>query len=276
MLKCLVFLSKNPATSVVGGSIITSIKYRKKVIEKLKNDSLSIYWKIELKESLKENPSFESSLNWQISKLKRLMGNKILSPILFQKSSVNISEVINNGGVILCRISRNDIGFENVSIISSIFIFKVQMAGMQRIMIPSEQRNSVFFYINDFHYFTQNQNSVKTLAEFLSEGRLYKMGLIINHPFADQVASESLNFLFQAILNNCATSITFKSSTYDAKIWEHYLFDNENRSLYTQQNIFNLKNNEFIGRTLLGDGVPSKPFLAEIISFEHETKWRTP
>lgn len=252
---------------------VTSLSFRDTIIKQVKREELIQIWNTEFVKWNTEDLVFIDTLKGLVARMESFMKHSMLSPILFQKTStISIEDIVNEGGVILCKFSRNDMGIENVNIMSSILLFKMQLAAMNRVTVPLAQRKPCFFYVHHFHSFSHNKGTIRTLAEFLSECRRYHVGLVLHHPYLDQIKRgySGSNFLIEAILNNCGTTITFKPSGYDATFWGEYYTYFGNNTFYTKQDLVNLKENEFIGVTLQENGARSNPFLATVVSFPND------
>jgi hypothetical protein len=88
--------------------------------------------------------------NAPLNKIRRFIANGLVANIICQKkSSLNIADAMNSGSVILARFSRGDMGFENSALLGSMLISKVQIAAMQRVNIPMDQRVPTYLYVDE-------------------------------------------------------------------------------------------------------------------------------
>ena len=58
------------------------------------------------------------------------------------KSTINIPELMNNKKILLVNVSKGRIGEDNSSLLGAMLITKVQMATMERVRIPEEERET--------------------------------------------------------------------------------------------------------------------------------------
>lgn len=114
-----------------------------------------------------------------LNKIRRFIANGLISNIICQKkSTINIADAMNSGAVILARFSRGDMGFENSALLGTMLISKIQIAAMQRVNIPQEQRVPTYLYVDEFQNFVQDGGGARSFAEILSEARKYRLGLV--------------------------------------------------------------------------------------------------
>lgn len=60
----------------------------------------------------------------------------------------------------------------------TMLISKIQIAAMQRVNIPQEQRVPTYLYVDEFQNFVQDGGGARSFAEILSEARKYRLGLV--------------------------------------------------------------------------------------------------
>ena len=130
--------------------MLVNDQYRRNVLQFIKDPIVKNYWG-EVFPALNSNKQFATqNLNAPLNKIRRFIANGVVSNIICQKkSTINIAEAINSGGVILARFSRGDMGFENSALLGTMLISKVQIAAMQRVAIPMEMRVPTFLYVDE-------------------------------------------------------------------------------------------------------------------------------
>ncbi|MGN5650541.1 type IV secretory system conjugative DNA transfer family protein [Bacillus sp. Brlt_9] len=252
-----------------GGSLLEMLLmlvndgYRKTVLPYIKDPIVKNYWG-EVFPSLNQNKQFATAnLNAPLNKIRRFLANGVISNIICQKkSTIDVAEVINSGGVILARFSRGDVGFENSALLGTMLISKIQIAAMQRVSIPMSLRVPTFLYVDEFQNFVGDSGGAKSFAEILSEARKYRLGLVIAHQFLDQLRQSGGNFLMSAIFNNCGTIITFRVGPTDAKFFADIYYNPRNNTGYQEQDIANIGKFTVIIRIMTKTGIQSHPFTA--------------
>lgn len=253
-----------------GGSLLemllmlVSDQYRRNVVNFIKDPIVKNYWD-EVFPALNTNKQFATqNLNAPLNKIRRFIANGVVSNIICQKkSTINVAEVINAGGVILARFSRGDMGFENSALLGTMLISKIQIAAMQRVAIPMELRVATFLYVDEFQNFVGDAGGAKSFAEILSEARKYRLGLVIAHQFIDQLRQSGGDFLMSAIFNNCGTIITFRVGSTDSQFFEKIYWDPVTEKGYRANEIANLDKFEVIVRVMTKTGIQSAPFTAK-------------
>ncbi len=243
--------------------ILVNDGYRQTIIPHIQDPIVKNYWEVVFP-SLNQNKQFATAnLNAPLNKIRRFLSDSVTANIICQKkSTVDVAEIINSGGVILARFSRGDVGFENSALLGTMLISKVQIAAMQRVNIPMELRVPTFLYVDEFQNFVGDSGGAKSFAEILSEARKYRLGLVIAHQFLDQLRQSGGNFLMSAIFNNCGTLLTFRVGPTDAKFFSEFYYNPDNNTGYKTQDIANLGKFTIIARVMTKEGIQSHPFTA--------------
>ena len=255
-----------------GGSLLEMLlmlvnkNFRLRAIQFIDDPIVKDYWE-EVFPQLAKDPKYATqNLNAPLNKIRRFIANGLVANIICQKrSTIDVANIINNGGVILARFSRGDIGFENASLLGTMLISKVQIAAMQRVNLPDEERVPTFLYTDEFQNFVGDQGGAQSFAEILSEARKYKLGLVIANQFLAQLSKSGSNFLPEAIFNNCGTTITFRVGPTDSEFFEKMYYDKVTEKGYRSTAIANLDKFEVIMRIMTKSGIQSKPFTAKTL-----------
>lgn len=243
--------------------MLTSEQYRSRVIPYITDPIVKDYWAVTFAALVGDTRFQTQNLNAPLNKLRRFVANGLVANIICQKkSTLNIADAINSGAVILARFSRGDMGFENSALLGSMLIAKIQIAAMQRVNIPQDQRIPTYLYIDEFQNFIGDASGAKTFAEILSEARKYKLGLVIAHQFVEQLKQSGSNFLMEAIFNNCGTTITFRVGKTDAMFYEKVYYDADIKQGFKANDLANLGMGEVVMRVVTKSGIQSEPFSA--------------
>lgn len=244
--------------------MLTSDAYRARVLTFVKDPIVKNYWGEVFPALAGQGKFLVQNLNAPLNKIRRFIANGLVANIICQKkSTLNIADTINSGGVILARFSRGDMGFENSALLGTMLISKIQIAAMQRVNIPQEQRVPTYLYVDEFQNFVGDSGGAKSFAEILSEARKYRLGLIIAHQFVEQLRQAGSNFLMEAIFNNCGTTITFRSGVSDARFYETMYYDKDTDKGFKSSDISNLGRGEVVMRVMTKSGLQSQPFIAK-------------
>lgn len=126
-----------------------------------------------------------------------------------QKSTMNISEIMDQGKILLIDLSTGKIGEDNSKLLGSMMITKIQLAAMQRAHIPEEQRRDFYLYVDEFQNF-----ATPAFAVILSEARKYHLNLVLTNQYTAQVPEEVMD----AVMGNIGTMIAFRIGAPDAEV----------------------------------------------------------
>ena len=177
--------------------------FRNSVVENLDDPILKDFWK-------KEFAGFGSFQRAELispitNKLGRFLTTTITRNILTQKKSkLNFEDIMNNKKILICDLSKGKIGEDISSFLGSLLIVKLQLAALNRVHTPQEQRVDTFLYIDEFQNF-----ATMTFAQILSEARKYRLNTILAHQTISQIEDKDL---LKVILANVGTVISFRTS----------------------------------------------------------------
>ncbi len=181
--------------------------YRNLVLQYTENAAILSFWHNEFDKypaSLKAD-----SIMPILNKAGVFNANTILKSIVGQQESISIEEIMNNGKILICNLSKGVIGEDVSQILGSLFTAGIQNAAMRRAKFAEHNRKPFMVFIDECHSFITT-----SFATMLSEVRKYKVGLFLTHQYLDQLPEE----VRSAILGNIGTIITFRLGTADAKI----------------------------------------------------------
>jgi len=143
-----------------------------------------------------------------INKLEPFVKNDLLREIFCQKiSSIDVDEFLQPGKLIVWRLSKGELSEMNAGLIGSALITKLWLTVVSR---SRESRTPTFLAIDEF----QNFAHLQTLSDIVTEGRKYRIGLLLAHQHTKQVPEKLLG----DVLGNTATKIIFRVGEGDASI----------------------------------------------------------
>ncbi|MBI4122266.1 MAG: TraM recognition domain-containing protein, partial [Parcubacteria group bacterium] len=137
------------------------------------------------------------------------------------------------------------------ALLGAMLITKIQLAAMERVRIPEEERVDFYLYVDEFQNFATD-----SFASILSEARKYRLNLLLAHQYVGQLVTDVSTKVRDAVFGNVGTMIMFRIGAADAEFLENE-FDPE----FTPQDMVNLPN-YCIYLKLMCDGVTSRPFSA--------------
>ncbi|MEK7106188.1 MAG: CxxC-x17-CxxC domain-containing protein, partial [Patescibacteria group bacterium] len=140
------------------------------------------------------------------------------------------------------------------SLLGAMIITKIQLAAMERVRIPEDERKDFYLYVDEFQNFATD-----SFANILSEARKYRLNLTIAHQYTAQLSNENGTAVRDAVFGNVGTMIIFRVGADDAEFIEKE-FEPE----FTAQDLVNLPNYHIYLKLMI-DGVTSRPFSASTL-----------
>ncbi len=154
-----------------------------------------------------------------INKLEPFVKNDLLRKIFCQKvSTIDVEKLMKPNTLVIWRLPKGELSELNAGLIGSALITKIWLNIVSKIR---EDRKPVFLAIDEF----QNFAHLETLGDLITEGRKYKIGLLLAHQHTKQVPEKLLG----DILGNTATKVIFRVGQSDAGIIAN-TFDFRNRA----------------------------------------------
>jgi hypothetical protein len=129
-----------------------------------------------------------------------------------QESRLELRRVMDEGKILLCRLSHGAIGEENAHLLGSLVVSKIHQMAMSRQDVAEAERRPFYLYIDEFHHFV-----TPSMAQILSGARKYGLGLVLAHQDLRQLQSRSSDVL-ASVLSNPATRVCFRVGDEDARL----------------------------------------------------------
>lgn len=237
--------------------MLTDKEYRKRVLSHVKDPMIHRFWREEYA-MIEENRKLLSDTVAPIqNKIGRYLSPRITRNILGQtKSTFNIRDMIDSKKIFIANLSKGKIGEETVSLLGGLLIARIYTAAMERVDMPDEERNDFTLYIDEVQSFTTD-----AFVNILSEARKYKLSLVINHQFTEQLPME----MRAGIFGNVGTMITFGVGQKDAMV-----LSQEFAPYVLPEDILALPNYHIYLRMVINDRM-SEPFSAVSLPFRYES-----
>ena len=251
---CIMALLDTPGTTLLGiPRLLVDKDYRQKIIANVKDPVVKSFWVHEY-ETWRDQFRNEAIVPIQ-NKVNQFLNTSFIRNIVGQaKSTLNISEIMNEGKILLVNVSKGKIGEDNSALLGAMIITKVQLAAMERVRIPEEERQDFYLYVDEFQNFATD-----SFANILSEARKYRLDIIIAHQYVGQLVTDVSTKVRDAVFGNVGTMIAFRVGATDAEFLEKE-FEPE----FGIQDLINLPNHH-IYLKLMVNGVTSRPFSATTI-----------
>ncbi len=248
---CILALLDTPGTTLLGiPRMLVDKDYRQKIISNLKDPVIKAFWVHEY-EAWQDKFRNEAIAPIQ-NKVGQFLSTSIIRNVVGQsKSTINIFDMMNEGKIFLVNVSKGRIGEDNSALLGGMIITKIQLAAMERVRIPEDERKDFYLYVDEFQNFVTD-----AFAGILSEARKYRLNLTVAHQYTAQLISDKSSAVRDAVFGNVGTMIIFRVGSDDAEFLEKE-FDPE----FTPQDIVNLPNYKIYLKLMI-DGVTSRPFSA--------------
>lgn len=229
--------------------MLTDQKYRRRVVESMDDLVLKNFWQEEF-ERMQDKQRTEA-----ISPILNKVGQFVTSPLIrnvvnTNQSSFSIEDAMNNGQIILMNLSQGKLGEDNTALLGAMLITKIQLAAMNRVYIPEEERRDFHLYIDEFQNF-----ATSSFIKILSEARKYRLSLILANQYIAQIPDE----IKAAIFGNVGSMASFILGAQDAD-WMMKEFGNK----YSQEDLVSLGRYQIIVKLMI-DNHMSQPFPAETL-----------
>jgi len=233
--------------------LLVDREYRQKVVDNIKDPVIKSFWINEYEEW---QDQFRNEAIAPIqNKVGQFLSSSIIRNVVGQvKSTINIFDIMNSGKIFLVNVSKGRIGEDNSALLGAMLITKMQLAAMERVRIPEEERVDFFLYVDEFQNFATD-----SFAGILSEARKYRLNLTLAHQYIGQLVADSPTKsvkIRDSIFGNVGTMIVFRVGAADAEFLEKD-FEPE----FSTQDLVNLPNYN-ICLKLMVNGVSSRPFSA--------------
>jgi len=239
-----------PGSTMLGITrMLEDKKFRKKVVKRVTDPVVKTFWTREFAEY---NEKFKTEA---IAPIQNKVGQFLSSPTIRNivgqpKSTIDMRQAMDEGKIILIKLSQGAIGEDNSSLLGAMLITKIQLAAMSRVDIPEEQRKDFYLYVDEFQNF-----ATESFAKILSEARKYHLNLTI----ANQYIAQMPESVREAVFGNVGTLITFRVGAQDAPFLAKEL-----APVFDETDVVNLdKYNVYIKMSI--DGVTSPAFSAQTL-----------
>ena len=247
-------LLDTPGSTLLGiPRMLVDKDFRQKIINNLKDPVIKAFW-IHEYEAWQDKFRNEAIAPIQ-NKVGQFLSTSIIRNVVGQsKSTINIFDIMNQGKIFLVNVSKGRIGEDNSALLGGMLITKIQLAAMERVRIPEEQRKDFYLYVDEFQNFVTD-----SFASILSEARKYRLNLTVAHQYTAQLVTANGSAVRDAIFGNVGTMIVFRVGADDADFLEKE-FEPE----FMAQDIVNLPNYRIYLKLMI-DGVTSRPFSAKTL-----------
>lgn len=244
---CVMALLDYPGATLLGiNRLLVDDDYRKRVVAKIRDPIVKTFWIAEF-ESWTDKYKAEALPAIQ-NKVGQFLAASVIRNIVAQvRSTVDVRKIMDEGKIFIVNLSKGRIGEDNMRLLGGMIISRMQMAAMERVNIPEEDRRDFYLFVDEFQNFAN-----ESFASILSEARKYRLSLTVAHQYIEQLSDE----VKAAVIGNVGTLLAFRVGSTDAEFLER-----EFSPQFTAEDLVNLpKYNIYL--KLMVDGVATSPFSA--------------
>jgi len=180
--------------------------FRQRVVDSLDDEVIKNFWNNEF------NTMSEKLRSEAISPILNKVGQFVSSPTIRQiigheHSTINLAQIMDEGKILIVNLSQGRLGEDNAALLGAMFITKMQLAAMDRVKIPEEERRDFYLYVDEFQNF-----ATSSFVKILSEARKYRLNLTVANQYIGQLTED----VMKAIFGNVGSLISFIVGAADA------------------------------------------------------------
>jgi hypothetical protein len=188
--------------------LLTSEAFRARITGGLTDPVLAGFW--EWYDELTD-----SSRSQVISPLMNKLRAFLLRPFVKDaiaggRSTVDMNQVLDEGGICLVRIPKGSLGDETTRLVGSLVVARTWQATTGRARVPQRERPDASLVIDECHNFL---NLPYPIEDMLAEARGFRLAMTLAHQHLGQLPRE----LKEGISTNARSKIFFNASPEDAR-----------------------------------------------------------
>jgi len=227
-------------------------EFMKYKVKKVTNPVVKSFWKNEYANTGARER--EEMIPYFSAKFGPFITNSIMRNTIGQtKSAFNFRKVMDEGKVLLVRLSKGKIGDLNTQLLGLVMVARIQMAAMSRADTDESKRRDFYLYVDEFQNFATD-----SFCSILSEARKYHLSLIMAHQYINQLVTSKFGVtstqIRDAVFGNVGSLSAFKVGADDAE----YLAK-EFAPVLTEQDVIGIANYKQYLKLCINN-VTSRPF----------------
>jgi hypothetical protein len=244
-------LLETPDSNILGiERMLSDTNFRQRVIRQIQDPVIKSFWANEYGTWAERyaNDAVVPVLN----KVGQFISNPVMRNMVGQtRNALDFEAFMNDGKIVIINMSKGKLGEENIGLLGSMFITRVQQAALSRSKIREEDRRPFYFYVDEFQNFAND-----ALASILSEARKYKLCMTVAHQYIAQLPQS----VKDATFGNVGSLISFGVGGDDAAYLTKELLPT-----FTPEDLINLDNRDMYLKILV-NGKVTPPFSARTIN----------
>lgn len=223
------------ATLIDVPRIFVDEPFMKYKVKKVTNPIVKSFWQNEYANTGARER--EEMIPYFSAKFGPFITNSIMRNTIGQaKSAFDFRKVMDEGKILLVRLSKGKIGDLNTQLLGLVIVARIQMAAMSRADIAEKDRREFYLYVDEFQNFATD-----SFCSILSEARKYRLSLIMAHQYINQLVTSKFGTtstqIRDAVFGNVGSISSFKIGAEDAE----YLAK-EFAPVLTEQDVIGISN----------------------------------
>jgi type IV secretory pathway TraG/TraD family ATPase VirD4 len=226
--------------------LLTNTGFRDRTLMFVEDEHILSFWKEEFEQYTK---AFRSEVIAPIlNKTGLFIASRPLRNTVGQKArGLRMQEVTDNKKMLICNLSKGELGEDASSLLGSIILTSIQHAALFRAKQDADKRIPFYCYVDECHSFLS-----LSFANILAEARKYGLSLILAHQYVEQLDER----IRSAIFGNVGTLIAFRVGATDAECLAKEFYP-----IFNTQDLIILPQHHIYIKLLIG-GATSQPFSA--------------
>lgn len=186
---------------------LVEVGFRREVLQTVRDPEIAYFWENEFP-LLRGKPQAPI-----LTRLDTFLRPKPIRHMVAQaESRLDLRQLMDEGRILLCRLSHGAIGEENAYLLGTLLVSKLHQVAVSRQDVAEEQRRPFHLYVDEFHNFV-----TPSMASILSGDRKYGLSFVLAHQDLRQLQSRNADVL-AAVLTNPCTRVCFRVGDDDARL----------------------------------------------------------
>ncbi len=230
--------------------------FRKFIVKQVKDPVLVKFWEEEYASMATNSRLVTEAVAPIQNKVGRFLSSSIIRNIVGQvKSTVDLSEVMNQGKILLVNLSQGRLGEESSALLGGMIVTRLQSTAMERVSIPENERKDFFLFVDEFQNYATD-----SFAKILSEARKYRLCLHMTHQYLNQLPET----VRQSIFGNVGTILSYIVGPEDAPMMAQQF-----APVFTEEDMVAMDRHSLYMKMMI-EGRISIPFSARSLDLRYE------
>jgi hypothetical protein len=195
-----------PVSILALSKLLTDADYRAQVLADVRNPAVLDFFHNTYDKW--DNRFREEAISPVLNKCRAFLTDPLIRAVIGQtRSSFDFREAMDSRKIILCDLSKGEIGADNATLLGSVIVMQEKLAALSRSDIKESERVDHFLFAEEAHNFIGDFESI------LAENRKFKLYLAVCLQQLEAISRETA----AAIFTNAANLIAFRVSSTDAE-----------------------------------------------------------